>query len=122
MDPNRARGEAVGQFFPSKTRGFLQQLPVACKRVIGVLSGVLSSTLLLSYLRRSWYRFHAALLGMQFCRLHVMVSRVPVSVSKVCVMRRLFVLVGLVIFRCFVEMVSRFLMVMSGVMIMFPSL
>jgi hypothetical protein len=59
---------------------------------------------------------------MQFCRLHVMVSRVPVSVSKVCVMRRLFVLVGLVIFRCFVEMVSRFLMVMSGVMIMFPSL
>jgi len=87
------------------------------------LSSVEGSIFLRSCLLRSWYRFHAALLGMQFRSFDVMVSRVlTVSMSKVCVMRCLFVFFGLIIFRCFVEMVSRFLMMTSGMMVMFPGL
>ncbi len=63
------------------------------------------------------------MLGMQFCRLDVMMSRMlTVPVSQVRVMGCLFVLLGQIVFRCFVEMVIRFLVMTSGVMAMFPSL
>ena len=63
-----------------------------------------------------------ALLRMQLRGLGVvMSSELTVSVSLVRLMRRLLVLLGLIVLCCFVEMVSRLLMMTSGVMIMFPS-
>jgi hypothetical protein len=45
-----------------------------------------------------------------------------VFVSKVCMVRRLFVLLGLVVFRCLFVVVGRPLMVTGSVMVMLPSL
>jgi hypothetical protein len=60
---------------------------------------------------------------MLFRSLDVMVNRMlTVPVSQVCVMRRLFVLLGLIVFRCLVVMVGRFLMMTGGVMVVLPSL
>jgi hypothetical protein len=45
-----------------------------------------------------------------------------VSVGKVCMVRRLFVLLGFVVFRCLFVVVDRPLMVMGSVMVMLSSL
>jgi hypothetical protein len=45
-----------------------------------------------------------------------------VSMGKVCVVRSLFVLLGLVVFRCLFVMVACQLVVTGSVMVMFPSL
>jgi hypothetical protein len=83
----------------------------------------LNRTLFLGCLLGSGRRQLVALLGMQFRRLDVMMNRMlTVPVSQVCVVRRLFVLLGLIVFRCLVVMVGRFLMMTRGVMVMLPSL
>jgi hypothetical protein len=65
----------------------------------------------------------AVLFGVYFRSFGVMMKRVlTIPVSQVCVVRRLFVLLGLIVFRRFVEMISSFLVVPSGVMVMLPSL
>jgi len=43
-----------------------------------------------------------------------------VTMCQVRVVRRLFVLLGLIVFRGLIEMVGRFLMMTSGVMVMLP--
>ena len=43
------------------------------------------------------------------------------TMSEVRVVRRLFVLLGLIVFRCLVEMIGRLLMMTSSVMVMLPS-
>jgi hypothetical protein len=60
---------------------------------------------------------------MQFRRFDVMKNcMLAVSVSQVRMVRSLFVLLGLVESRSLVEMVGRFLVMTSGVMIMLPRL
>ena len=59
---------------------------------------------------------------MQSSGLGVMMNRMlTVSVSQLCVVRCLLVLLSLIIFRCLVVMVSSFLIMTSGVMVMLPS-
>jgi hypothetical protein len=60
---------------------------------------------------------------MQFRRFDVMKNcMLAVSVSQVRMVRSLFVLLGLVESRSLVEMVGRFLVMTSGMMIMLPRL
>jgi hypothetical protein len=60
---------------------------------------------------------------MQFRRFDVMKNcMLAVSVSQIRVLRSLFVLLGLVVFRSLVEMVGRSLVMTSGMMIMLPGL
>jgi hypothetical protein len=60
---------------------------------------------------------------MQFRRFDVMKNWILAeSVSQVRVVRSLFVLLGLVVFRSLVEMVGRLLVMTSGMMIMLPGL
>ncbi len=64
-----------------------------------------------------------ALLGVQCGGLGVVMNCVLiVPVGQVCMMRRLFVLLGLVVFRCLFIVVGRLLMVTGSVMIVLPSL
>ena len=65
----------------------------------------------------------SALFSVQFRSLAVMMNcMLTVPVSQVCVVRSLFVLLGLIVFRCLVVMVGRFLMMTSSVMVVLPSL
>ena len=80
-------------------------------------------SLFLGFLPGSGRQRVVALLGMQFRRFGVVMNRVlTVSVGKVGVVRGLFVLRGLVVFRCLFVMVGRALMMASSVMVMFPNL
>ena len=73
-------------------------------------------------LRRRKRHQAAALLGMQLRCLGLMMNcMLAMTMSQICVVRFLFVFLGLVVFRCLVVMVSRFFMITSGVMIMLPS-
>ena len=83
---------------------------------------VLRNALFPGCLRGCRRRQAAALLGVQFRRLGLMMNRkLTVTVSQIRVVRFLFVLLSLVVFRCLVVMVGRFLMITSGVMVMLPS-
>jgi len=72
-------------------------------------------------LRGDWRHKSGTLLGVQFRCLSLMMNcMLTMAVSQVRVMRRLFVLFGLVVFRCLFVMVSRFFMMTSGVMVILP--
>jgi len=80
-------------------------------------------SLFLGFLLGSGRRRVVALLGMQLRRFGVVMNGVlTVSVGKVGVVRGLFVLGGLIVFRCLFVMVGRSLMMTRSVMVMFPSL
>ena len=82
-----------------------------------------SSALFLGCLLGSGRRRAVALLGMQFRRFGVVMNCVlTVSVGEVGVVRGLFVLLGLLVFRCLFVMVGRALMMTRSVMVIFPSL
>jgi len=82
---------------------------------------VLSCTLFLACLRGGWRHQAGALLGVQLRCLGIMMNcMLTMTMRQVGVVRRLFVLLGLVVFRGFVEMVGRLLMITSGVMVMLP--
>ncbi len=69
-----------------------------------------------------WRHQAGALLGMQLRCLGVMVNcMLTMTMSKVRMVRRPFVLLGLAVFRSLIEMVGRHLMMTSGVMVMLPS-
>jgi len=62
------------------------------------------------------------LLGVKLRCLGVMMNcMLTMTMSEVRVVRRLFVLLGLIVFRCLVEMIGRLLMMTSSVMVMLPS-
>jgi hypothetical protein len=83
----------------------------------------LSGTLFLGSLLGSGRRQPVAPFGMQFRSLSVVMNcMLIVSVSQVCVVRSLFVLLGLVVFGCFFVMVGCPLMMTISVMVMLPSL
>ena len=69
----------------------------------------LSGTLFLTCLRGGWRHQAGALLSVQLCCLGVMMNgMLTVTMSQVRVVRRLFVLLGLIVFRCLVEMIGAF--------------
>jgi hypothetical protein len=62
------------------------------------------------------------LLSVQLRCLGVMMNRtLTITMSQICVVRRLFMLLGLVVFGGLIEMVGCLLMMASGVMVMLPS-
>ena len=84
---------------------------------------VLGCTLFLSCWLGRGRQGLVALICMHFRSFDIMMGcMLTVPVSQVGVVRRLLVLLGLVIFRGFMEMVGRFLVMTSGVMVMLPSL
>jgi hypothetical protein len=85
-------------------------------------SPFLSCILFLACRRRGWHRQAGTLLSVQLRCLGVMMScTLTITMSQVCVVRRLFMLLGLIVFGGLVEMVGRLLMMASGVMVMLPS-
>jgi len=82
----------------------------------------LSCTLFLACWRGGWRHQAGALFRVQLCRLGLMMNcMLTMTMSQVRVVCRFFVLLGLVVFRSLVVMVSSFLMMTSGVMVMLPS-
>jgi len=80
-------------------------------------------SLFLGFLLGSGLERAVALLGMQFRRFGVMMNCVlTMSVGEVGVVGGLFVILGLVVFRCLFIMVGRALMMTRSVVVMFPSL
>jgi hypothetical protein len=62
------------------------------------------------------------LLSVQLRCLGVMMNcTLTITMSQICVVRRLFMLLGLVVFGGLIEMVGCLLMMASGVMVMLPS-
>lgn len=62
------------------------------------------------------------MLSVQLRCLGVMMNRtLTITMSQICVVRRLFMLLGLVVFGGLIEMVGCLLMMASGVMVMLPS-
>jgi hypothetical protein len=77
----------------------------------------------LGFFLGSGRRSAVAALSMQFRRFGVVMNcELTVSVGEVGMVRGLFVLLGLVVFRCLIVMVGCALMMTSSVMVMFPSL